>query len=136
MPHHRRIAAAYSKYLVSVRGNKSDSATKAVAGDGKEAAEGLGDAFVRTEAREYEDDYYKWTAHYKRFIVTDKGFYGLGTQLVREGDVVAVFTGFMVPFVLRETGEMEKYNLIESNCVHAAMSREILDTKDPLGMQE
>ncbi|QDS76165.1 hypothetical protein FKW77_007576 [Venturia effusa] len=85
---HRSIALAYSKYLTSMRDTKPPNSD----------THNQGDPHLRAAARDFEDEY-TWTAHDRHFIVTDKGYYGLGPQLVRKGDVIAVFPGVIVPLL-------------------------------------
>ena len=56
--HDRRIAAAYSEYLESVRGGQ----TAIGRGGSIDRTQGLGDLHLRGEARDYEDEY-TWTSH-------------------------------------------------------------------------
>lgn len=110
---HRRLANAYLDYVKSHHGG------------------GKADESLRSDARDFENDH-AVTANERRFIVTEKGFYGLGSQLTQEGDVVAVFPGLRVPYVLRPTGDM--YKLVGAAYVHGVMCGELLDEKDPLSL--
>lgn len=123
--HHRRIAKAYSEYLASVTTGDETSAS--------DGARGLGDPKLRALARDYEDEF-TWTSHDRRFMLTEKGFYAIGPQLLRVGDVVALFPGMMVPFVLRPTDDGESYKLVGSCYMHGVMRGELLEPEDPLDM--
>lgn len=113
LPRHRRIANAYLEYVL---------------------ADGIGNEQLRADARHYENDII-WPSRGRRFILTEKGFYGLGPQLVKEGDIIAVPEGFMVPYVLRPWGEeVGTYKLVGAIFLHGVMRGEVLDVKDPLGL--
>ena len=56
------------------------------------------------------------------------------SQLLREGDVVAVFLGFMIPYILRPCASEGTYKLVGAAFVQGIMRGEILDTTDPLGV--
>lgn len=111
---HRRLANAYSDYVKSFYG-------------GGEPNESL-----RSDAREFENDL-ALLARERRLIVTKKGFYGLGPELVKNGDVVAVFPGLRVPYALRPTEG--RYKLVGAAYVHGVMRGEVLDEKDPLDLK-
>ncbi|RDI76617.1 hypothetical protein Vi05172_g13390 [Venturia inaequalis] len=121
---HRSLALAYSKYLESMRNGKL-----LLQVDG--STQSLGDPQLRAAARDYEDEY-TWTAHDRHFIVTTKGLYGLGPQLVRKGDVIAIFPGILVPYVLRYTGKDKQYKLVGTCYVHGIMRGEALDFESSL----
>jgi hypothetical protein len=113
MIQHRRLANAYFDYVKSFYDH----------GDGNES--------LRADARDFENDF-ALLARERRFIVTEKGFYGLGPQLVRNGDVVAVAPGLRVPYILRPT--LDRYKLVGAAYIHGAMRGEVLDEKDPLNL--
>jgi hypothetical protein len=115
MEFHRKIASAYLEYLKSVQVGL------------------LGNEQLRADARDFENDY-TWTARERRLFVTEKGFYGIGPPLVKVGDVVAVPRGFMVPYVLRSTGQEDRYKLVGAAFVQGIMRGEVLDEKDPLSL--
>ncbi|KIV99177.1 hypothetical protein, variant [Verruconis gallopava] len=112
---HRKLARAYVDYVRSVQeGSASDQR-------------------LRTNARDFENDY-TWTAKFRCMFATEKGFYGIGPQLVQKDDVVMVPTGFMIPFVLRPTSSGKSYRLVGAAYVQGVMRGEVLDEKDPLGL--
>lgn len=115
---HRSIALAYSKYLESMRNGRLPL-------EADDGMQNLGDPQLRAAARDYEDEY-TWTAHDRRFIVTTKGLYGLGPQLVRKGDVIVIFPGIIVPYVLRYTGKDRQYKLVGTCYLHGIMRGEAL----------
>lgn len=110
---HHRQAAAYADYIKSF------------------FAGGSGDDRLRLNARVFELDH-AVSAKERRFAVTEGGFYGLGPQLMQEGDVVAVMPGLNVPFVLRPTGD--KYKLVGAAYIHGVMRGEVFDENDPLNL--
>lgn len=111
---HHRQARAYTDYIKSF------------------FAGGSGDNRLRLDARTFEEDH-AVTTRDRRFLVTEGGFYGLGPQLMQEGDVVAVVPGLNVPFVLRPTGE--KYRLVGACYVHGVMRGEVFDPSNPLRIE-
>lgn len=114
MPRHRRLANAYLDYIKSFYGH----------GEPNEE--------LMSDAREFENDL-ALLARERRIVVTKKGFYGLGPQLVRKGDVVAVFPGLRVPYVLRSV--RGGYKLVGAAYVHGVMRGEVLDEDDPLDLK-
>ena len=121
MDTHRRIAKAYETIVKSLKGQ--DQSTSADS-----------DPSLRADAREFENDI-KWTALKRPFMITEKGFYGLGPTLTQVGDVVAVLPGFNVTYVLRPAGEEgNKYKLVGASFVQGVMAGEIVDESDPLGL--
>lgn len=121
---HRSIALAYSTYLESRRNDM-------LLLEANDDTHSLDDPLLRAAARDYEDEY-TWTSHDRHFIVTTKGFYGLGPQLVRKGDVIAVFPGVIVPYVLRYTGRDKQYKLVGTCYVHGIMRGEALSPEGSL----
>lgn len=71
---------------------------------------------------------YKWSheatlvARYRRFGVTERGYYLLGPDVMQQGDVVAVLYGGKVPFVLRPEGG--RWKLLGECYMHGMMSGE------------
>jgi hypothetical protein len=45
----------------------------------------------------------------RRFFVTRKGFFGLGSPRIREGDVVTILKGCTVPVLLRADGKYQRF---------------------------
>jgi hypothetical protein len=110
---HRRLANAYLDYVKSFYGG------------------GAGNESLRSDARAFENDF-ALLARERRFIITEKGFYGLGPQLVQKRDVVAVIPGLKVPYVLRPAAD--RYKLVGAAYVHGVMRGEVLDEQDPLNL--
>lgn len=132
MPHHRRIASAYSRYI--------DLARRAAAGHTSSQKEAVVEELVdkaqlRSDARGYEDAY-AWTAPNRLVFITENGFYGIGPPLLKEGDCVAVFEGVIVPYCLRlvENKENKGHKLVGVCYVHGIMRGEVFDPSDPLGL--
>ncbi|KAH8649734.1 heterokaryon incompatibility protein-domain-containing protein [Tricladium varicosporioides] len=61
----------------------------------------------------------------RRLFVTGKGFLGLGPRDVKSGDVLVVFLGVDVPFVLRRQGD-ECYEVVGEAYVHGIMDGEMM----------
>jgi len=57
----------------------------------------------------------------RRFIVTQRGHYGLAPLVTREGDICCVIRGARVPFLIRETGIPGHYTLLGEAYVHGTM---------------
>ena len=126
---HRRMVSAYSRYIELAR----RSATGHTELQQEVNVEELEDeAQLRSDARDYENSY-AWTAHDRRVFITEKGFYGIGPPLLKEGDCVAVFQGVIVPYCLRPT-EGKGYKLVGVCYVHGIMRGEVFDPTDPLSL--
>ena len=76
---------------------------------------------------------YKWSheatlvSRYRRFGVTERGYYLLGPDVMQHGDVVVVLYGGRVPYVLRpEQGG--RWKLLGECYMHGMMSGEALET--------
>jgi hypothetical protein len=63
----------------------------------------------------------------RRFFITEKGSLGLGPAATEKGDVVAIFFGASVPFVLRPSGEERHWRLVGGCYVHDVVGREAVD---------
>jgi hypothetical protein len=57
---------------------------------------------------------------YRSFIVTEKGYLGLGRNSTQPGDIVCVLRGGNVPFILRRKGN-GYYELVGEAYVHWIM---------------
>lgn len=61
-----------------------------------------------------------------RFVVTKKGFVGVVPNMARVGDVVAIFKGGRVPFVVQRSGAREEaWRLVGECYVHCLMNGEV-----------
>jgi hypothetical protein len=60
----------------------------------------------------------------RRFCTTEKGYFGLAPVDSRVGDVVCIFMGAQVPFVIRSCGS--DYQLVGEAYVHGVMKGEVL----------
>jgi len=65
----------------------------------------------------------KWLNH-RRFGITNTNFLAAVPESAREGDVICVFNGGRVPYVLRRTGEGHNYNLVGECYVDGMMRGE------------
>jgi hypothetical protein len=59
----------------------------------------------------------------RSFVVTEKGYVGLGSDGPRRGDVVCLLRGWDVPFVLRERGD-GFWEMVGEGYVHGVMAAE------------
>lgn len=55
--------------------------------------------------------------HNKRFIITNRGYYGLAPDPVREGDVCCMICGTRSPFILRRTEKLRHFKLVRSTLI-------------------
>jgi hypothetical protein len=63
----------------------------------------------------------------RSFIFTQKGYYGLGSCIVKPGDVCVVLFGANVPFLLRPIdGEQKRYKLVAEAFIHGFMRGEAM----------
>jgi hypothetical protein len=113
---HHRIVAAYENLIKSIQ-------------------DGAVDERLRADARDFENDY-TWTAKFRRVFTTEKGFYGIGPQLMQPGDVVAVPVGFKIPYILRPVEGTTTYRLVGAAYVQGVMRGEVLDAHDPLELKD
>jgi hypothetical protein len=66
----------------------------------------------------------------QRPFCTREGYFGIGTQCLREGDTVWIVPGCRVPLVLRRVDGSERYQLVGGAYVHGFMNGEALTRKD------
>jgi hypothetical protein len=64
----------------------------------------------------------------KTAFVTKKGYFGLGKQHSRRGDLVVILKGVSVPFLLQHDVD-EHFSLDGETYVHGVMDSEFLNTK-------
>jgi hypothetical protein len=77
--------------------------------------DGMNDAHMRGRMGLMCDD--------RRFYVTSQGYYGLGPPVTQIGDVVCVFLGGKIPFLLRPQGNV--YEIVSESYVQGLMSGEV-----------
>lgn len=63
------------------------------------------------------------TTRRRRIFYTSKGYVGVGFYTVKPGDLVVIFPGALVPFILRKQGD--GYKVIGESYVNELMSGEI-----------
>jgi hypothetical protein len=74
---------------------------------------------------------YKWSheatlvARYRRFGVTESGYFVLGPDVMQAGDVVVVFHGGRTPFILRPTDQ--GWTLLGESYMHGMMNGEAME---------
>lgn len=61
---------------------------------------------------------------------TKQGFFGLGTQALREADSVWIVSGCRVPIILRKIEDSPRYRLVGGSYVHGFMDGEVVTRKD------
>lgn len=62
---------------------------------------------------------------YRRLFITNQGYVGIGSDIVRNGDVCCVVSGCRVPYVLRSTGRTS-YLVVGEAFVHGVMNGELV----------
>lgn len=66
----------------------------------------------------------------RRFGITSKKYFGLFPNHVQADDVICVFSGCHVPFLLRRRQENETYQLVGECYVYGIMSGEVMEMED------
>ncbi|KAI5457047.1 heterokaryon incompatibility protein-domain-containing protein [Mariannaea sp. PMI_226] len=69
--------------------------------------------------------------HNKRFLVTNRGYYGLAPGVVQEGDICCVIFGTKSPFILRKTDKVGHYKVVGSALI---LSKEIDHNGYPMAL--
>jgi hypothetical protein len=78
---------------------------------------------------------YKWSheatlvTRYRCFAVSSKGYYLVGPDAMREGDVIALLYGGRTPFLLRQQGR--NWTLVGECYMHGMMNGEAFENKQP-----
>jgi hypothetical protein len=62
----------------------------------------------------------------RTFLITEKGYYGLGPRITKPGDLCCVLFGADVPFILRKVDGAEKYKLVGEAYIHGLMDGEAM----------
>jgi hypothetical protein len=75
---------------------------------------------IKYHAAQYQGHMLRWMTA-RAFLITDRGFIGLGPALTRPGDVVCVLRGGDVPFVLRPL-EGDSYQFVGECYLHGIMN--------------
>jgi hypothetical protein len=76
-----------------------------------------------------DPDYSRALAIYgRRFILTEKGYFGLVSHAVRNGDAVVVLVGSELPFTLRPLSTKGEYRLAGDAYIHGVMNGEIMES--------
>ncbi|KAL6712163.1 hypothetical protein ACN47E_000040 [Coniothyrium glycines] len=61
-----------------------------------------------------------------RPFLTKKGYFGIGSQSLREGDSLWIVSGCRVPLVLRRVAGTQRYRLVGGTYTHGIMNSELL----------
>ncbi|KAI8938749.1 hypothetical protein NX059_004616 [Plenodomus lindquistii] len=69
-------------------------------------------------------------ANFQRPFRTKQGYFGIGTQCLREGDDVWVVPGCRVPLIFRRVANSSRHRLVGGAYVHGAMDGEVVDGAD------
>jgi hypothetical protein len=72
----------------------------------------------------------------RSFIVTEKGYVGLGPWIARPGDVFCFIPGSKVPFVLRRSHDPEGFRFVGEAYLHGLMRGEIFNLISGEGLKE
>ncbi len=70
----------------------------------------------------------------RRFLITRQGYVGLGPAHARENDMICIFHGGSVPFLVRQNDTISEYDLVGECFIHGLMSGEAL-AKDNLELR-
>ena len=62
----------------------------------------------------------------RRFFITNQGHFGIGPEILTEGDVCCIISGAPVPFIIRPFTS-STYQLVGECFIHKIMSGEALD---------
>jgi len=55
-----------------------------------------------------------WSKH-QRFVILQRGYFGVAPNITRQGDVCAIISGTCVPFILRKiSGRKDQYKILGS----------------------
>ena len=85
-----------------------------------------------TEEKRIVWDYFQTAAAFARRLsngsqcVTSKGFMGMVPGQARVGDIICIFSGSAVPFLLRKAGSEDAYQLVGEAYIHGIMYGESL----------
>jgi hypothetical protein len=72
----------------------------------------------------------------RTFLITEKGFYGLGPCIVKPGDLCCVLFGANVPHILRKVSGAERYKLVGEAYIHGLMGGEAMGMLEKGGLKE
>lgn len=72
--------------------------------------------------------------YFRRPFISGKGFVGLAPESVEVGDIVCVFLGGKLPYILRERAD-GKFRLIGEAYVHGIMYGEAWEAKEPPNLE-
>lgn len=70
------------------------------------------------------------TCHDRRFCVTKKGYFGIVPQQAKVGDVISIFAGAELPFVLRSREDAQSYEVIGRCYIHGVSDGEVWEWND------
>jgi hypothetical protein len=76
-----------------------------------------------------------WAAK-RRFVITEKGYYGLAPQIVQEGDMCCVVYGMCTPVILRKMAEDGCYRFVGEAFVLGMMNGEVIEHIGKWGLKE
>lgn len=71
---------------------------------------------------------FKVLAFHRVMFRTERGYLGISTKNIKEGDSIALFQGGKTPFVIRETAEDGKWHIIGDSYIHGIMNGEAFDS--------
>jgi hypothetical protein len=95
---------------------------------------GLEEKTVKEKLRQHAEggDRYDFLAianqrcHMRRFFITRDGYYGIGPELLRNWDRIAILFGGRVPYALRSTGSGQ-FKFLGECYVHGIMNGEAIE---------
>jgi hypothetical protein len=72
----------------------------------------------------------------RRFVITEKGYYGLAPQIVQEGDMCCVIYGMCVPVILRKIAEDNRCKFVGEAFMFGLMNGEAIKHIEEWGLKE
>lgn len=72
----------------------------------------------------------------RTFLITEKGYYGLGPRIMKPGDLCCVLFDADVPFILRKVDGAERYKLVGEAYIHGLMDGEAMGMLEKAELKE
>jgi Heterokaryon incompatibility protein (HET) len=86
------------------------------------------------ERTNVDDSLFESTVHhisfFRRFFITESGYFGFALSSVAVGDEVFLFSGGRAPFIVRKVDSTEEYQVLGDCYLHGIMDGELLENGD------